>query len=432
MSETLNPHSHGGLAHNLARMVGRDPKEKHRGATPLELLFDLTFVIAFGQASNQLAHSIAEDHAGTGIAAFAFGMFAIVWAWINFTWFASAYDTDDWYYRLTTMVQMIGVIVLALGLPAVFRSIEEGGAFDNGVMVAGYVIMRIAMVAQWLRAARQDESRRRTALMYAGCITLAQIGWIIIAVLSLPLAAVLIAAPVLYLIELGGPVLAERKSSGTPWHPHHIAERYGLLAIIALGEGLFGTIAATTAIIERQEWSLDASIVVVAGIGLTFGLWWNYFVLPSGVMLDRYRERSWVWGYTHIVLYAAIAAVGAGLHVAAYVIEGEAKISTLGAIVAIAAPVAIYTIALFAIYSFLVDELDRLHIVLAVLVLVVLIVAVVLAANGVSLGVCLVIVTLAPAVIIVGYETVGHRHEAEVLKREATDFDEDMEPMVTE
>ena len=54
-------------------------------------------------------------------------MFAIAWAWINYTWFASAYDNDDVFFRVATMVQMIGVIVLALGLPETFHSIDEGG-----------------------------------------------------------------------------------------------------------------------------------------------------------------------------------------------------------------------------------------------------------------------------------------------------------------
>ena len=53
-------------------------------------------------------------------------MFAVIWAWIQNTWFASAYDTDDWIYRLLTMVQMIGVLVLALGLPPMFESIDAG------------------------------------------------------------------------------------------------------------------------------------------------------------------------------------------------------------------------------------------------------------------------------------------------------------------
>ena len=126
-------------------MSGRDPQELHRAATPLELLFDLTFVIAFGIAASEFAHQLAEDHVGVGLAAFVFATFAICWAWINFSWFASAYDTDDWIYRLMTMLQMVGVIILALGFPAMFASIAEGHHVDNRVMVAGYVVMRIAL-----------------------------------------------------------------------------------------------------------------------------------------------------------------------------------------------------------------------------------------------------------------------------------------------
>jgi low temperature requirement protein LtrA len=108
-------------------MSGRDPHEPHRTATPLELLFDLTFVIAFGVAAAQFAHALASDHVESGLISFAFATFAVSWAWINFSWFASAYDTDDWVYRLTTMLQMVGVLVLALGIPQVARS---AGQFD--------------------------------------------------------------------------------------------------------------------------------------------------------------------------------------------------------------------------------------------------------------------------------------------------------------
>ena len=141
-------------------MEGRDPDEAHRAATPLELLFDLTFVVAYGIAADELAHYLAEDHIRAGVIGFCFAAFAITWAWINFSWFASAYDTDDWVYRLTTMLQMVGVIILALGLPTMFESIDAGETVNNGVMVAGYIVMRVAMVFQWARAARQDPERR--------------------------------------------------------------------------------------------------------------------------------------------------------------------------------------------------------------------------------------------------------------------------------
>ena len=130
-------------------MSGRDPHEAHRGATPLELLFDLTFVVAFGIAADELAHYLADGHVWPGIVGFCFATFAVAWAWINYSWFASAYDTDDWVMRLATMVQMVGVIVLALGLEQAFASIDEGDVLDNGVMVAGYVVMRVPMVFLW-------------------------------------------------------------------------------------------------------------------------------------------------------------------------------------------------------------------------------------------------------------------------------------------
>src|SRR5262245_48651160 len=137
-------------------MGGRDLHESHRVATPLELLFDLTFVIGFGLAASQLAHALAEGHYKVALLGFGIASFGISWAWTNFTWFASAYDTDDWIFRVATMVQMIGVLVLAIGVPRLFASIEHGDHLDISVMVFGYVIMRLALVFQWLRAARQD------------------------------------------------------------------------------------------------------------------------------------------------------------------------------------------------------------------------------------------------------------------------------------
>lgn len=423
MTETAPPVNEtvgSGRQHGLRRMVGRDPGETHRGATPLELFFDLALVVAFAQAGSETAHLIAEGHVGSAIVAFAFVMFAVCWAWINFSWFASAFDTDDWFYRVTTMVQMVGVLVLALGIPNVFDSIDHGEPVDNSVVVAGYIVMRVAMLAQWIRVAVQDPGHARVALGYVVTITVSQIGWTSALFLELRVAAFLPLVLVLIGIELIGPILAERRDGGTPWHPHHIAERYGLLVIITLGEGILGTIAAVAALVDHIGWSVEAVLVAVAGIGLTFGLWWNYFIIPSADVLERHRHRSWVWGYGHIPLLAAIAAIGAGVHVAAYVVEGEATIGVVGAVLATAIPVAVATLASFILYSYLVRGVDPFHVGLLVGTIVVLGAAVLLAANGVSLGWSLVVVMLAPVVTIVGFETVGHRHMAVALARTLT------------
>ncbi|MCU1446909.1 low temperature requirement protein A [Cryobacterium sp.] len=102
------------------RMTARNTAESHRAASPLELLFDLTFVVAVAQLVVQLAHGIEGGHGAEAVGPFLMVFFAIWWAWMNFTWFASAYDTDDVPDRLLTMLQMGGVLVLAAGVPAAF------------------------------------------------------------------------------------------------------------------------------------------------------------------------------------------------------------------------------------------------------------------------------------------------------------------------
>src|SRR6187397_1155609 len=170
------------VAHGRRRLTGRDPDEGHRASTPLELLYDLTIVVGFGTAADELAHYVAEDHVGAGVAGFAFAAFAVSWAWLNYSWFASAYDTDDWVFRLATMVQMVGVIVLSLGLPQMFESLDRGGTLDNRVMVGGYVIMRVALVFLWWQVSRQDPERRRTARSYMVFVGAAQLAWVALAV----------------------------------------------------------------------------------------------------------------------------------------------------------------------------------------------------------------------------------------------------------
>jgi low temperature requirement protein LtrA len=398
-------------------MSGRDPHEQHRVATPLELLLDLTFVVAFGIAASEFAHMLAVNHVGAGLLAFCFATFAICWAWINFSWFASAYDTDDWIYRLMTMLQMVGVIILGLGIPAMYASVEHGAHIDNRVMVAGYVVMRIALVGQWLRAAKQDPDRRAACLTYAAFVAVAQIGWIgtIFLHTSVPLTFVIVA--VLIGVETLGPVVAERRMSGTPWHAHHIAERYGLLAIIALGEGVVGTVASISAVVAAQGWSIDAAFVAVAGTGLTFGMWWTYFMVPQSDVLYVHRERSFWFGYFHLAVFGSIVATGAGLHAAADYIEHHSVLGSVETVLAVAIPVGVYLGAVYLLYAVLMRTLDPFHLLLLAITATVLVSAVEMAHAGFAMANCLLVVMLAPAVTVVGYEALGHRHAAQTIDR---------------
>ncbi|MEV6624490.1 low temperature requirement protein A [Amycolatopsis sp. NPDC051106] len=289
-------------------MRSRDSSEHHRVATPLELLFDLCFVVAVGQAAASLHHALAEGHAAHGVSSFAMVFFAIWWGWLNFSWFASAFDTDDVPYRLATLVQIAGGLTVAAAVSSAF----EG---DFRLMVIGYVLMRLALVFQWLRAARSDPGCRPAALRYAAGIAAVQVLWV--SYLWLPHGVRVIAFVVFAVLEMAVPVWAERRH-GTTWHPHHIAERYGLFTLIVLGEVI---LSATTAIKEgtAEAEHLGALIsLAAAGLVLVFSMWWLYFDRPGHARLVRRPTMftSMSWGYGHYFIFASAAAVGAGLEVA--------------------------------------------------------------------------------------------------------------------
>jgi low temperature requirement protein LtrA len=405
------------LTHGFVRISGRDPHERHRAATPLELLFDLTFVIAFSQAGSQAAHLFELGHTVPAVIGFAVAVFAVTWAWINFSWLASAFDTDDVFFRIATFVQMIGVAVLAIGLPPFFHSLDEGHHVDNAVMISGYVIMRLALVAIWLRVAAHSPEHRRTALAYATGVAIVQIGWVVAIVADPPLVVGLAVMVGLGVVEMIVPAVAERRGSGTPWHPHHIAERYSLLVIITLGEVILGTVLAISAVAEEFGWTFETALVAFGGMLLAFTIWWAYFTVPAARVLSRYRRRSFAWGYIHIALFGAVAGVGAGLHVAAYVISGESHVDALYALLTIAIPVLVFIVVLGVLYALLVGRFDTFHMWLLLGSVAVLAAAILASVAGASLGVTIVITALAPLVIVVGYELAGHRHLAADLAR---------------
>lgn len=323
-------------------MTARSRTEEHRASTPLELFFDLCFVVAVAQAGGRLVHAVADGDVGHGVVGYLMIFFAIWWAWMNFSWFASAYDTDDVTYRLTTLVQIVGVLMLAAGVPR---------AFDNGdfrLTVIGYAVMRLAMVAQWLRAgAAETGGARRTAFGYAAGVTVCQIGWI---ALLLPLGAPPVWAFVLMAAaELAVPPLAER-AAPTTWHPSHIAERYGLFTIIVLGESVSAATVAVQSAVDEHQALGDLLPIAAGGLLIVFSAWWIYFAVPIEDHLASNRE-AFLWGYGHFAVFTAAAAIGAGLEIAVEQAVGTADVSVRAASAAVTLPAAVFLFVVWLLHS---------------------------------------------------------------------------------
>ncbi len=324
-------------------MVERGRNEEHRAASPLELFFDLCFVVAVAQGGVELVHAVAQGHTGDGVISYARVFFAIWWAWMNFTWFASAYDNDDVIYRVVTLVQIAGVLVLAAG---VSRAFEDD---DFTVVWLGYLVMRLAMAAHWLRAARASGGAERTvALRYAGGILVCQIGW-----LGLMFAPGGVAQDLVFLamalLEMCVPLFAERNRQ-TSWHPHHIAERYGLFTIIVLGETISAATIAVKSGVEEHDALGELLPIAAGGLLLVFAAWWIYFAVPIHDRL-RSNRQAFVWGYGHYLIFASAAAIGAGIEVAVEQAVGEAHLSTTAAAAAVTVPAAVFLLMVWALHA---------------------------------------------------------------------------------
>ncbi|MBM0277450.1 low temperature requirement protein A [Micromonospora sp. STR1s_6] len=318
-------------------MRPRRRDEPHRAATPLELFFDLCFVVAVAQAATSLHHDVAEGHLRHAATSYLMVFFAIWWSWMNFTWFASAYDTDDDVYRITTLVQISGALILAAGVP---RAFTEG---DFSVITYGYVVMRLAAIVHWSRAAVGDPAHRAAARRYAIGVTVVQIGWLLRLLLPTewgPESFVL-----LVLADLLVPAVAERPGM-TPWHPRHIAERYGLFTLIVLGEVVLSISVAIQTGLDAGEhglWTLAA-----AGAVIVYALWWLYFDRPIEAP-DR-LPYSLIWGYGHYLIFGAIAAVGAGLTVSVDLERHLTHLSERAAGYAVAVPLAVFLLTVWVLH----------------------------------------------------------------------------------
>jgi low temperature requirement protein LtrA len=319
----------------------RDPHETHRVASPLELFTDLCYVVAIAQSAAQLHHAISENHVVHGLTYFGISFFAIWWAWLNFAWFNSAYDPDDVLHRLLTLLQIFGSLVLAAGIPRMFH-----GDFTLGV--AGYVVMRIGLVVMWARAAQGHPDRRSTAIRYVVGLLAIQGAWVAALLLGHGHIAVVVFV-VLAICDVLVPVFAESAGS-TPWHPHHISERYGLMFIIVLGETILSVTIALQGAFDSEHPPMSLWLVVVGGVLATFSMWWLYFAREaSDALSGSSGSGDYLWGFGHYFVYGSVAATGAGLAARVDLQTHHSEASDLLSAAAITVPAAVFVLALWTV-----------------------------------------------------------------------------------
>ena len=285
---------------------GRGPPR----ATPLELFFDLCFVVAVAQAAASLHHALAERHPARPLVGYPMVFFAIWWAWMNFTWFASAYDTDDVVYRLATFVQIAGVLILAAGVPR---------AFDDQRLRRRDARLR----GDARRAGRRSGCgppaaipTRRAPTRYAIGVSVCMVGWIAAAGHADRLAAS--AFVVMVVAELLVPVWAERPARRLAPAPHRRALRLVHVdRARRVGAGGHGRRPVRA---RRRRGARRLASVAFGGLLIVFSMWWLYFssrptrrsVGPRAVR-GRACPRLVHLGLRPLFVFASAAAVGEGI-----------------------------------------------------------------------------------------------------------------------
>ena len=273
--------------------------------TPLELFFDLVFVLALTQCTTLIADTPTWGGMLRGV--LVLGM--LWWSWTGYAWLTSVLDPEEGAVRLAIFVAMAAFLVAALCVPHAFGS-------EALLFACAYAVVRAAHIVLFMLASREDPALRRSVLTLA-VSTAVGAGLLFAAAAAAGELRVALWGVAL-LLDTGGPLLFGQE--GWKLVPGHFAERHGLIVIIALGESI-------VAIGVGARASIDAGIVAASALGMVVAaaLWWVYFDVTAIVARRRLarartgREQNNIardsYSYLHFPMIAGIALMAVGLTV---------------------------------------------------------------------------------------------------------------------
>lgn len=272
--------------------------------TPLELFFDLVFVLALTQATALMAHEPTWQGLGKGILVLG----VMWWAWVGYAWLTSVIDPEEGAVRLVMAAAIAGLLVCSLCMPEAFN--------DEGLLFAiAFAAVRFAHIGLFLLGSRDEPDLRKSvwgllastvigvSLLIAASFT---DGWTQAALWAIALS-----------LDAGGPFFFG--AEGWKIVPKHFAERHGLILIIALGE----SIVAIGIGVEGIELDVPVVTAAVLGVALSFALWWMYFDVVARVAERRLenatpgKEQNEIardsFSYLHFPMVASIVLIALGL-----------------------------------------------------------------------------------------------------------------------
>jgi low temperature requirement protein LtrA len=270
---------------------------------PLELFFDLVFVLALTQCTALMSENPTWEGLGQGVLILAL----LWWSWVAYSWSTSVLDPEEGAVRLIIFAVMAAFLIAALCIPEAF----DGLALEFAV---AYAVVRWSQIGLMLLASRDDPALRRSTLGLSVGTTIGVSLLIVGAFLdSGGQAAVWGLALALDMLE---PYLF----GGEGWRlvPGHFAERHGLIIIIALGESI---VAIGVGAEGALTWGIAGAAAL--GIALAAALWWLYFDVVALVSARRLARATTgleqnalardSYSYIHFLMVAGIVLSALGL-----------------------------------------------------------------------------------------------------------------------
>jgi low temperature requirement protein LtrA len=272
--------------------------------TPLELFFDLVFVLAVTQCTALMTHEPTWEGVGRGM--IVLGLFW--WTWIGYAWLTSALDPEEGIVRISMFAAMASILVASLAIPNSFGE-------EALTLAIGYGFVRAAHIALFLIASR-DDPQLRHSVIGLGLGTAVGVG-LVIAGSFLDPGPQLAVWTIALALDVAEPLFFG--ADGWRLVPGHFAERHGLIIIVALGESIVALGVGADGGLETGD-----IVAAVLGVALVVTMWWAYFDYVSITAVRRLeeaevgREQNELArdGYSllHFPLVAGIVLVAFGLH----------------------------------------------------------------------------------------------------------------------
>jgi low temperature requirement protein LtrA len=271
--------------------------------TPLELFFDLVFVLAITQCTALMSHNPTWDGLAQGLLVLG----VVWWSWVGYAWLTSVIDPEEGAVRLVIFAAMAGLLVVSLCIPEAFDDLALAFALAYG-------FVRAAHITLFILASPEDDALRHSVLGLA-LSTAVAVSLLVAASFFDGLAQGSLWALALFL-DMAGPYFI--RPDGWRLVPEHFAERHGLVVIIALGESIVAIGVGAAGVVD---WGVIAAAVL--GVGLTAAMWWVYFDVVALVAGRRLvearegRERNTMardsYSYLHLPMVAGIVLVALGM-----------------------------------------------------------------------------------------------------------------------